>query len=242
MKKKMFQPIQSDAKTHIVYDAEDIEPTQEDRYKYAPKTPCRLLIYGPSGSGKTNLLMNLIFQFLPWTRLYIYAKDLSEPKYVLLRDALEESAAADDATEDWFHFGQDDEDIPYVDDLDDSEMNLIVFDDFVNDPKSHNKIADLFIRGRKKNTSIIYLTQSYFKVPKTIRLQCNYFAFFGTNDRREKGELFLNHATSDIRDKTHFLKLFSDATCEKYSFLFLDPNNLEKTYRIRKRFEQLFLS
>ena len=64
-----------------------------------------------------------------------------------------------------------------MDDLDSEKQNLIVFDDYVT-AKDQKPIIDLFIRGRKKNSSIIYVTQTYYKVPKTIRLQCNYIILF----------------------------------------------------------------
>jgi hypothetical protein len=53
--------------------------------------------------------------------------------------------------------------------LDKQYQNLIIFDDFVTQ-KDQNLIIDLFIRGRKKNTSVIYLTQTYFSTLKDIRL------------------------------------------------------------------------
>ena len=47
--------------------------------------PYRSLIIGPSGSGKTNLLLNIIQQDNNVIdKIYLYAKDLKEPKYQLL--------------------------------------------------------------------------------------------------------------------------------------------------------------
>ncbi len=68
-------------------------------------------------------------------------------------------------------------DIVNVDELDKEYQHLIIFDDFVTETDQH-LIIDLFIRGRKKNCSLIYFTQSYFSNLKDIRLEYNYFAFF----------------------------------------------------------------
>jgi hypothetical protein len=63
-----------------------------------------------------------------------------------------------------------------VDDIDPSKKNLVVFDDCITD-KDQDKIIEFFIRGRKKNADVIYLSQSYYATPKTIRRNCNVFIF-----------------------------------------------------------------
>ena len=56
---------------------------------------------------------------------------------------------------------------------------LIVFDDMIADMINNKKlnpvVTELFIRGRKVNISIVFITQSYFKVPKDVRLNSTYF-------------------------------------------------------------------
>ena len=49
---------------------------------------------------------------------------------------------------------------------------LIVFDDVIGDMESNNK---LILRGRKLNISFVFISQSYFKVPKTIRLNTTHY-------------------------------------------------------------------
>ena len=57
------------------------EGTYLNRYPHAPQWPCRILICGASGTGKTNVLLNLILQYLSYDKLFLFAKDLFEPKY-----------------------------------------------------------------------------------------------------------------------------------------------------------------
>ena len=56
---------------------------------------------------------------------------------------------------------------------------LIIFDDMIADMINNNKldsiVTELFIRGRKLNISIVFITQSYFKVPKDVRLNSTHF-------------------------------------------------------------------
>lgn len=199
------------------------------REKMCPQTPCRILISAPTGGGKTNLLLNLIYDMLPWSSLYIYAKDINEPKYQELREA------CDGANEiKPFNYVFASENIVNVDELDSSEHNLIIFDDFVTDKESIPKITSLFVRGRKKNATIIYLTQSYYATPKIIRLQCNHFCIFKPSDDREIGELHKNHNCGMKRQD--FLVMFHEATSTPYSFFYLDINNPERNLQCRKNF------
>ena len=54
------------------------------KWPYIPDQPYRIMIIGGSGSGKTNALLNLINEQYNIDRIYLYAKDLSEPKYEYL--------------------------------------------------------------------------------------------------------------------------------------------------------------
>ena len=55
-----------------------------EKWPYIPDHPYRILIIGGSGSGKTNTLLNLIKEQDDIDKIYLYAKDLSEPKYEFL--------------------------------------------------------------------------------------------------------------------------------------------------------------
>ena len=55
-----------------------------EKWPYIPDHPYRILIIGGSGSGKTNALITLINEQDDIGKMYLYAKDLSEPKYEIL--------------------------------------------------------------------------------------------------------------------------------------------------------------
>jgi len=116
--------------------------TQEfiNRHVLVPQWPFRLLICGQTGCGKTNLLLNLLFNYLYYNRLYVYAKDLSESSYMFLQEffddvhrKLEEDY---EITEQIVTFSSNKADIVDVDNLDKEYQNLIVFDDFVTEKRS----------------------------------------------------------------------------------------------------------
>ena len=55
-----------------------------EKWPYIPDHPYRILIIGGSGSGKTNILLNLINEQNDIDKIYLYARDLNEPKYKIL--------------------------------------------------------------------------------------------------------------------------------------------------------------
>ena len=113
---------------------------------------------------------------------------------------------------------------------------LIVFDDIIadmiNNKKLNSIVTELFIRGRKLNISIIFITQSYFTVPKDVRLNSTYFFIMKIPNKRELQKIALNHS-SDINSKD-FVKTYEKCTAEKYSFLVNDttlPSNSSLKFR-----------
>ena len=88
----------------------------------------------------------------------------------------------------------------------------------INNKKLNPIVTELFIRGRKLNISII--TQSYFKVPKDVRLNSTHFFIMKIPNKRELQQIALNHS-SDI-DFREFMKICKKCTAEPYSFLVND--------------------
>ena len=98
---------------------------------------------------------------------------------------------------------------------------LIIFDDMIADMINNKKlnpiVTELFIGGRKLNISIVFITQSYFKVPKDVRLNSTHFFIMKIPNKRALQKTALNHS-SDI-DFKDFMKIFKKYTAELYSFL-----------------------
>ena len=87
---------------------------------------------------------------------------------------------------------------------------LIAFDDMIADMINNKKlnpiVTELFIRGRRLNISIVFIPQSYFKVPKDVRLNSTHFFIMEIPHKRELQQIALNHS-SDI-DFKDFMKIF----------------------------------
>lgn len=208
----------------------------------APIHPSRILITGKTGCGKTLTAFNLIFDYLPWTKLYINCKDPNENRYIFLKEVLDQVFEKEKGKigKEFYHFNSSAEDIIGVDQLDRNEINLIIFDDFICDKSAMQKITELFIRGRKKNASILFLSQSFFDTPKTIRLQCNYYIFFKYSDDRELNNIYQNLSMG--LERKQFITLFKEATKEPLSFLMLDMETFQPELRLRKNFDRGYVS
>ena len=138
---------------------------------------------GGSGSGKTNLLLNLVENQPDIDRIYLYAKDPYESKYQYLinkREGVGINYFNDPKT--FIEYSNDMHDVyKNIDDCNPNKENkiLIVFDDMITD-MIHNKklnsiVTEFLIRGRKLNIYLVFITQSYFKVPKDVRLKTSHF-------------------------------------------------------------------
>ena len=97
---------------------------------------------------------------------------------------------------------------------------MIVFEDMIADMINNNNlnpiVTELSIRGKKLNISIVFIPQSYFKVPKDVRLNSTHFFIMKIPNKRELQQIALNHS-SDI-DFKDFIKIYTKYTKEPYSF------------------------
>ena len=193
-----------------------------------PDHPYRILIIVGSGSGKTNLLLNLIENQSDIDKIYSYAKDPYESKYQCLinkREGVGINHFNDPKA--FIEYSHDMHDIyKIIDDYNPDKENkiLIVFDDMIADMihnKKLNSIAtELSIRGRKLNISLVFITQSYFKFPKDVRLNTRHFSIAKISNKRELQQIGINHS-SDTNTK-YFANIYRKCTDEPYSFLVID--------------------
>ena len=90
----------------------------------------------------------------------------------------------------------------------------------INNNKLNPIVTELFIRGRKLNISIVFITQSYFKVLKDVRLNSTHFFIMKISNKTELQQIALNHS-SDI-DFKDFMNIYKKCIKEPYSFLIND--------------------
>ena len=152
-----------------------------EKWPYIPDHPYRTLIIDGSGSGKTNALINLINEQNDTDKIYLYARDLSEPKYEYLIKKREDAGIK--------HVNNPNAFIKCSNTMDDIYENindynlirkrkrLIFLDDMIADIMTNKKfqaiIKELFIRCRKLNISLVSITQSLFFCSKRCKIKFN---------------------------------------------------------------------
>ena len=172
-------------------------------------------------------MLNLISEQKDIDKIYLYAKDLIKSKYEYLIKNHKNAGIK--------HVNDDNAFIGCSNTMDDVYKNidvynpsrrrkiLIVFDDMIADIMTNKKfqaiIKELFIRWRKINISLVFITQSYFSVPKHVRLNSTHFSMT-INNNRELQNIAINHS-ADI-DYKDFMKIYRECIKEPYNFLTLD--------------------
>ena len=105
--------------------------------------------------------------------------------------------------------------------------------DMINNKKLNSIVTELFIRGRKLDISLVFITQSYFKVSKDVRLNSTNFFVMKIPNKREIQQIAPNHS-SDIYSKD-FMKIYKKCTAKPYSFLVNDATlTSDNPLRFRK--------
>ena len=177
---------------------------------------------------KTNTLLNLINEQKDIDKIYLYAKDLSEKKYEYLiknRENTEIKHLNDSKA--FIECSNTMNDV--YENIDNYNPNrkrkiLIVFDDMIADIMTNKKfqsiIKELFTRCRKPNISVAVITESYFSVPKDVRLNSTHYLIMKINNKRELQNIAFYHSEDiDFKD---FMKIYRECTREPYSFLTMD--------------------
>ena len=126
--------------------------------------------------------------------------------------------------------------------IDDYNLNrkrkvLIVFDDMIADIMANKKfqsiIKELFIRCRKLNILLVFITQSYFSVPKDVRLNSTHCLIMEINNRKELQNIAINHS-ADI-DYKDFIKIYKECIKEPYNTLTDNPSIKIYSNKIKNR-------
>ena len=193
-----------------------------------PDNPYRILMIGGFRSGKTNSLFNLISQPPGIDKIYLYAKDRYEAIYQFLINKRKSTGLN--------HFKDSKAFVEYLNNMDDIYKNiqeynpnkkrniLIVFDDMIADTLSNRKlnpvVTELYLRGRKVNISIAFITQCYFAAPKNISLNPTHFLIMKISNKALLEQIAYNHSSDNyFKD---FMNLHKKCTAKPYSFVVID--------------------
>jgi hypothetical protein len=233
------------------YEVDDVKkiskPSIDNLY---PNTNIKIntinLVVGGTGCGKTNAIMNLLY--LSSKGPGVFAKIIlvcktDETLYTFLKSKISSEQLI---------IYKSINDLPdcntfetqYTKDPKVRQETLLIIDDFIadcEDKKIRQKIENFAIFGRKKALTQIYLAQSYFKVPKTIRLQLHYLWLLSSPNKKDLSLILSSYSLpieendlkelvkESTKEKLSFLKINLSCSCdinEKFSIGFTDHFNI----------------
>lgn len=196
------------------------------------KHPAMIAVVGATGSGKTQWLCNFLCKMWDTFSKVIVVHKVAEPLYTFLGEQLKENIT----------FYTKLSDVPDPDELvkeDPLGQYLIVWDDQIT-ARNMDQIAEFFIRGRKSGGGItsVFLSQSYYGIPKLIRLQLHYLILLKLSGTRD-----LNMILADNNlgvDKNALMKIYNTSTKEKFDFLKLDLANSDENKKFSHNWSHFF--
>jgi hypothetical protein len=211
-----------------------------------PRFPFSILISGRSGSGKTNLLLNLLTRkefyknYFHYVMVFSPTASVGDDMYDVL-DLPEENIRNDFTQEDLDHIIEvrknliKEKGIEWV--AKNSRM-LIILDDIIANRNFLMAPASLkmFALLRHYLCSVIVLTQSYNKIPRALRLNCN--AVFVFPASQSEVEVLIDEITPAGIKKRDFENVIEYATAEQYQFLYIN-NHAKPSERIRKNLTEI---
>ena len=194
--------------------------------------PFRMGVISASGGGKTCMVLNMIHKMPDtWGHIYVCYK-ASEPLYEFMAKCIGEQNIT---------FFTQLSKFPTITDLPKDKQILCIFDDCVTYPEKQQEIIkEIAIRGRKfgKGISMCYLSQSFYKIPRLIRLQFNYLIILKLGSKRDT-EMIISECSIGI-EKDELLSLYKEATKQKFNFLKINLDTGNDNEKFSKNFNSFF--
>ena len=193
--------------------------------------PFRMCVVAPSGSGKTNFVLNIIYLFSQgkgtFTDVTIVTRNKDEPLYNWLS-----------GLNDNIRIVEGMQNNPKLDDYDKKSNHLLIWDDLVLS-KNLEPVCEYYLRARKKNVSLMFLSQSYVDIPKMIRKNSSYLILFDLGGSKREQDYILREWSSDL-DKEELRYIYNDATCQNLFPLIIKGGKSKKNEKYRKGFTQFY--
>jgi len=205
-----------------------LKPENPNFHLHGLEIPMRMCVCAPSSSGKTNLILNIITLFSQgkgtFNSIHICTRNKEEPLYEFLSEKVPDIVITEGFKT-----------LPDLDSYDPKYSSLVIVDDLVLS-KDQTRICEYFVRCRKRGVSVIYLSQSYFLIPKVIRNNCNYMAILKLSGQREVNVILSEFGLGVSKEQ--LLGIYERATEVKLVPLLIDLE-APPTRRFRRGFTEI---
>lgn len=202
---------------------DDIKNPNENLHNI--KIPFRMCVVAPSGTGKTNFLLNLLKVFSQgqgtFADISIITRNKDEPLYNYLSGEFDQIQIKEGMSS-----------TPKLDDMDKKYNHLVVWDDLVLS-KNLNSVEEYYMRARKKNCSVIFLSQSYYDIPKFIRKNSSYLVLLDLGGSKREQNAIMNEWSSDL-EKEELQAIYNDAVSVPLRPLIITGGKVDRNKKYRK--------
>jgi hypothetical protein len=190
-----------------------------------------MCVVAPSGSGKTNFILNLLKVFGQgkgtFVDVNIITQNKDEPLYNYLAGEFEAISIKEGVHS-----------TPKLDDMDKKFNHLVIWDDLVLS-KNLDMVENYYMRARKKNCSVCFLSQSYYDIPKFIRKNSSYLVILDLGGSKREKTAILNEWGTDL-DKDELNAIYSDATSEHLRPLIITGGKCNRNEKYRKGWKDYY--
>lgn len=232
------------------YIPEEYKVKAKNKYFDAPQAPAMVVINAATMGGKSNLTLLLLTKYMIVDKLIIFLMDDEEDKVKFLESVFQ--SAIDKYNEEnntnhplshifEVHVGLNDltSASELIGTLDKKLNNVVMFDDLVTAEKAQLKnVRTLFTMARKRCCSCFFLSQSWFEIPKTIRLQATNVYLFDIGSATEK-RCISSEMAVDLDYKV-FKHIFATATAQPFSFLSINRRHKDPFDKYRIQLSEQF--
>jgi len=189
--------------------------------------PFRMCVVAPSGSGKTNFVLNLIKVFSQgkgtFTDITIVTRNKDEPLYNWLVEQNDSIRILEGMHNN-----------PKLDDYDKKYNHLLIWDDLVLS-KNLDPVCEYYLRARKKNVSLMFLSQSYADIPKMIRKNSSYLVLFDLGGSKREQDYIMKEWSSEL-DRDELRAIYNDAVSKNLNPLIIKGGKAKPNEKYRKGF------
>lgn len=200
----------------------------------------RILIVGGSGDGKTNGAMNYLTRCPGvFSRAIVCSRGQPEPLYEAMEAELGKSNSVDFFTLETLPDPRE-----IYENMEDklNDQYLIIFDDLICDMKKAKyaaRMQNFFIMGRKCHLTMMFLTQSFYEVPKIIRQQMTYVCLMSNNSNHDLGRIVSEFSHLGVTAK-QLRDMHKLATEQPFSWLKIDLKTTDPQLRFARNFTDAF--
>jgi ABC-type cobalamin/Fe3+-siderophores transport system ATPase subunit len=229
---------------------------KQSKYEMVPKLPMRSIILGPSGSGKTILLQNMILDIYKncFSRIYIFSPSIDvDATWRPVKKYIEEEMKVQNTKEEPLYFDHyDPETLHKIIDTQHKVIDfmkkknlktlysiLVVVDDFADSPEfsRRSKILHAFYtRGRHNSISTITATQKFSAIAPIIRVNATELYIYRLRNYKDL-ETFIDEVSA-VADKKTLMQIYTLATTEPYSFLYVNLRAKKVSEMFHVRFDK----